>query len=74
MSKYKSCPCPICLKCCCHKVHGLNPNNCLNNDDGICNCNDEMNLKCLHCGWNEEKPDGIEPTPECFCWENQGEE
>jgi hypothetical protein len=29
---------------------------------------------CPHCGWDENTPDGIEPTPECFCWENQEEE
>ncbi len=44
-----SCPCPKCFKCCCHKVEGLDPNDCVNAEDGVCECEDEERVDWL-CG------------------------
>ena len=35
-----SCPCPICFKCCCSQVKGLenHAEHCVNGEDGVCKC------------------------------------
>ena len=38
----KSCPCPVCFKCCCSQVKGLEDHaeKCVNKEHGICTCRD----------------------------------
>jgi len=43
-----SCPCPKCFNCCCHKVEGLDPNDCVNAEDGV--CESEVPEFCPLCG------------------------
>ena len=38
---HKSCPCPVCFKCCCDEVEFTNPHDCVNSEEGFCTCNDE---------------------------------
>ena len=36
----KSCPCPLCFKCCCSQIEGLKDHaeHCVNREHGVCEC------------------------------------
>lgn len=60
MTTQTTCPCPECFNCCCNEVEGLNPADCVNNDEGTCGCNKQaeadpfVQVLC-GCGWGSLK-------------------
>lgn len=65
----KSCPCPVCFKCCCSKVPEFKDHveGCENREDGICECEEEW--KCQGCGqrWDIDEIERDETDPYPYC-------